>query len=140
MSQKSLAAVVGQAVAGVAGSMLIAVVLLGPSLAVVQAFRTHVDIPGCRATCQEHKLLFAEYYSNRSGDGCVCRQPEDPRRWRIFQQSYHVLGGNSSGASVLDVLIRGAAVVGAFLLSLGLLLAAVFLLLRWRRRRKLTSS
>ncbi|HVT09942.1 MAG TPA: hypothetical protein VHO67_20910 [Polyangia bacterium] len=140
MRLKSLAAVVGQAIAGVAGSMLIGLVLVGPSYAVAQAFRTRVDIPGCRATCEKHRLLFDDYYSDKSGDGCICRQPEDPRRWRVFEESYHVLGGDSPGAAVLDVLIRGVAVVGVFILNVALLLAALVLLLRWRRRRKPTSS
>jgi hypothetical protein len=113
-------------------STLVPLILLLPPWAVVKAFRNHVDVPGCQATCAEHNLNFDSYSSTKSGDRCVCRAPDNPGRWQAFGTSYYVLGGSSFGAAALDALIRGSAVVGLFLLELGVLLVALF---RWSRRR-----
>ncbi len=113
-------------------STLVPLVLFLPPWAVIKAFRNHVDVPGCHATCEEHHLKFDSYSSTKSGDRCACRAPENPGRWRVFDTSYYVFGGSSFGAAALDALIRGSAVVGLFLLELAVLLFALF---RWSRRR-----
>jgi hypothetical protein len=123
-----------QAVAAVLLCTLVPMALFMPPWAVVKAFRRHVDVPGCQATCARHALEFESYSSTNAEDLCLCHVAENPQRWQAFKQSYYVLGGDSFGAAVLDAVIRGSAVVGLFLLELVVLLFALFALIRWRRK------
>ena len=117
---------------------LVPLALLMPPWAVVKAFRRHVDVPGCQATCAKSALEFESYSSTKTEDLCLCHSPGNPQRWRVFKQSYYVFGGNSFGAAVLDAVVRGSAVVGLFLAELAVALFALFALIRWRRRRLAT--
>jgi ABC-type dipeptide/oligopeptide/nickel transport system permease subunit len=130
-----LGSVLVQAVAAVLLCTLVPLALFMPPWAVIKAFRRHVDVPGCRATCAKHALEFESYSSTKTEDLCLCHVPDNPRRWQVFKQSYYIFGGDSSGAAVLDAVVRGAAVVGLFLLELVVSLFALFALIHWRRRR-----
>jgi hypothetical protein len=74
---------------------LIPIVLLGPSYATIKAFERRVDVPGCRNTCQQHQLTFDSYSSTKSGRVCLCRSPDNREGWRVFDDRYNVLGGDS---------------------------------------------
>ncbi len=127
--------ILAQAVAAVLLCTLVPLALFMPPWAVVKAFRRHVDVPGCQATCAKNALQFESYSSTKTEDLCLCHAPDNPQRWQVFKQSYYVFGEDSSGAAVLDAIIRGSAVVGLFLAELAASLFALFALIHWRRRR-----
>ena len=132
---RSFGRVLVQAVSAVLLCTLVPLAFFMPPWAVVTAFRRHVDVPGCQATCAKHALEFGSYSSTKTEDSCLCHAPNNPQRWQVFKQSYYVFGGDSSGAAVLDAIIRGSAVVGLFLAELVVSLFALFALIRRRRRR-----
>jgi hypothetical protein len=133
---RSFGRMVAQAVAAVLLCTLVPMAFLMPPWAVIKAFRRHVDVPGCQATCTQHALEFDSYSPTKTEDLCICHVPEHPQRWQVFEQSYYILGGDSLGSAALDALIRGGAVVGVFLLELAFSLSALFGLIHWRRKRQ----
>ena len=109
----------------VAISMAIPFVLFALPYEVVKAFERHVDVPGCRTTCQTNGLLFDSYSWAKTGSICLCRPADHPESWQVFHENYNVVGGRAWWAGVLDIVIRAVAAVGTFCLEL----ASIFLVL-----------
>ena len=133
--RRSLWRILGQAVAAVLLCTLVPTAFLMPPWAVIKAFRRHVDVPGCQATCAQHALEFESYSPTKTEDLCICHASKHPERWKAFEQSYYLLGGDSFSSAALDALIRGSAVVGVCLLELAVSLFALFGLIHRRRKR-----